>query len=69
MITRLFNNPHVLFQKTNDEGFTEVAIAASVDSGDMIVLEQEGRHIVIAPASVPELCRLLKQLQKELGNG
>jgi len=69
MISRLFNNAHVLFQKTNDDGITEAAIAASVDNGDMVVLEQEGRHIVIDPASVPELCRLLKQLQKELGNG
>ncbi|MNM48486.1 hypothetical protein D3C81_594710 [compost metagenome] len=69
MITRLFNNAHVLFQPTNDNGFNEVAIGASVDDGGMIVLEQEGRHIVIDPASVNELCRLLKKLHKESANG
>lgn len=69
MITRLFNNAHVLFQATDDNGFNEVAIGASVDGGGQIVLEQEGRHIVINPASVNELCRLLKKLQKEGANG
>ncbi|HHA2912876.1 TPA: hypothetical protein ACOD97_000215 [Stenotrophomonas maltophilia] len=63
MITKLFNNPHVLFQPTDENGFNEVAIGASVDGGGMIVLEQEGRHIVINPRAVPELCRLLRQLQ------
>ncbi|AWB79599.1 TPA: hypothetical protein UL939_000550 [Stenotrophomonas maltophilia] len=69
MITKLFNNPHVLFQPTDENGFNEVAIGASVDGGGMIVLEQEGRHIVISPGAVPELCRLLRQLQKEGSNG
>lgn len=63
MITPLFNNAHVLFQPTDENGFTEVAIAASVDSSGFIVLEQEGRHIVINPAAVNELCRLLRMLR------
>lgn len=66
MITRLFNNAHVLFQPTDEHGITEVAIGASVDDGGCIVLEQEGRHIVVNPDSVPELCRLLRKLQKEV---
>lgn len=65
MITRLFNNPHVLFQTTDDNGFAEVAIGASVDGGGSIVLEQEERYIVISPAAVPELCKLLRKLQRE----
>lgn len=69
MITRLFDNAHVLFQPTDDNGFNEVAIGASVDGGGQIILEQEGRHIVINPESVTELCRLLKKLQKEGSNG
>lgn len=70
MITRLFDNAHVLFQPFDDEhGVAEQAIAASVDSAGSIVLDQEGRHIVIDKASVNELCRLLKKLQKEGANG
>lgn len=65
MITKLFNHPHVLFQPTDENGINEVAIGASVDNGGAIVLEQEGRHIVVAPESVPELCRLMKKLAKE----
>lgn len=65
MITKLFNHPHVLFQPTDENGINEVAIGASVDNGGAIVLEQEGRHIVVAPASVPDLCKLLRELQKE----
>jgi hypothetical protein len=69
MITRLFNHAHVLFQPFDDEhGVAEQAIAASVDSAGSIVLDQEGRHIVIDKASVNELCRLLKKLQKEGAN-
>jgi hypothetical protein len=69
MITRLFNHAHVLFQPFDDEhGVAEQAIAASVDSAGSIVLDQEGRHIVIDKASVNELCRLLKKLQKEAAN-
>lgn len=65
MITKLFNNPHVLFQGYSEDGMAEMAIGASVDSGGTIVLEQEGRHLIIAPASVPELCKLLRKLQRE----
>lgn len=69
MITKLFNHPHVLFQPTDEHGITEIAIGASVDDGGSILLEQEGRNIVIDPASVPKLCRLLRKLQKAVANG
>jgi len=62
MITTLFNNPRVLYQ--TDEDQPNEAIAASIDNGNSIVLEQEGRHIVIDPDSVPELCKMLKELAK-----
>lgn len=66
MITQLFNNPHVLYQ-TADSDFevSESAIGASVDGGGIIVLEQDGSHIVVNKASVPELCRLLRKLAQE----
>lgn len=66
MITRLFNNAHILFQRENDDSMVpEAAIGASVDANKIIVLEQEGRHLVINRASVPELCRLLRELAKD----
>lgn len=65
MIAKLFNNPHVLFQGYSEDGMAEMAIGASVDNSGAIVLEQEGRHIVIDPTSVPELCKLLRKLQRE----
>ena len=63
MITRLFNHAHILFQ-TGDDAFMipEPAIGASLDSNNIIVLEQEGRHLVINRATVPELRRLLRDL-------
>lgn len=62
MITTMFNSPRILWQPTTNEGFTETAIGASVDAGGTIVLEQEGRHIVIDPEAVPELRKLLNEL-------
>lgn len=65
MIARLFNRAHVLFQPTDDHGMNEIAIGASVDDSGRVLLTQEDRHINVDPASVPELCRLLRRLQKE----
>lgn len=65
MITRLFNHAHVLFQTEDDETMVaEHAIGASLDANNIIVLEQEGRHLVINRASVPELRRLLRDLAR-----
>lgn len=64
MITRLFNHAHVLFQPFDDDhGIAEQAIAGSVDNSGAIVLEQEGRHIVIGRGSVNELCKMLRTLR------
>ncbi len=64
MITRLFNHAHVLFQTDDGDGLMpEPAIGASIDANGVIVLEQEGRHIVINRPSVNELCRLLRTLR------
>lgn len=65
MITRLFNNPHVLHQTCDYEvSLPEPAIAAHTDASGLIILSQEGRDILINRESVSELCRLLKSLQK-----
>jgi len=64
MITKLFNHAHLLFQTADDESMQpEAAVGASVDGGGVIVLEQEGRHIVINRASINELCKLLRTLR------
>lgn len=64
MITRLFNNPHVLTQScAEDMGLPEPAIAACTDACGLIVLSQEGRDLLVNPESVNELCRLLKKLR------
>lgn len=64
MITRLFNNPHVLYQGAAED-IPEPAITASTDASGLIVLSQEGRDLLINSESVNELCRLLKKLAKE----
>lgn len=68
MITRLFNNPHVLTQSCAEDMVPEPAIAASASFG-LIVLSQEGRDLLLNPESVNELCRLLKKLAKERSHG
>lgn len=63
MITKLFNHAHVLFQTSDDDGLlAESAIGASIDANGVIVLEQEGRYIVINRASINEMCKLLRKL-------
>lgn len=64
MITKLYREPHVLYQNADDGGFhvPEQAIAASVDSGGLIILEQGEDTIIVNRSSVPELCKLLRTL-------
>jgi hypothetical protein len=63
MIEKLFNNPHLLHQTADsDSDLPEAPIAGCIDANGTMVLSQEGRHICINNKSVPELCKLLKQL-------
>lgn len=66
MIEQLANNPRILHQTADDRGMgmPELPIAACTDSTGLICLSQEGRSIVINRASVPELCKLLRELAK-----
>lgn len=64
-ISTLFNYPRVLHQKCREEyGVPEPDIAASLDAGSLLVLDQGGSEITINPESVPELCRMLRQLKQ-----
>jgi hypothetical protein len=63
MIEKLFNHPHVLHQKTDGDDLPEYPIAASIDSGGLICISQEGRNICINPESVGELNQLLVRLK------
>lgn len=66
MIVRQFNSSCVVFQPYHDEyGVAEQAIAVSVDTSGLIVLNQEGREILINRSSVPDLVRVLRELVKK----
>ena len=63
MIENLFNNPRVLWQKPVESDFElpEQPIVCSVDSGGLIVISQENRHITINSKSVPQLKKMLDE--------
>ena len=65
MIKKLFtNNPHVLWQKSNDDmDWPNEAITICADSVGTICIDQKDQSIVINAASIPELCKLLKKFQ------
>lgn len=64
MITILYNHARVLNQKCGNEcAVPEPDIAASLDANSLIILSQGGDEIIINPESVPELCRMLRQLK------
>lgn len=64
-LTKLFRQPHVLWQEFDDDlGCQEAAIAIHLDASGLIILEQEGRHVVVHRSSVPELEKLLLALAK-----
>ena len=64
-VTKLFNEPHVLWQTADgDHELPEPAIAVHVDNAGVLVLEQEGRPITVTWASLPELIGQLKDLAK-----
>jgi len=63
MIRRQFNHPHVLWQRTDHDGeMPNDAIAACIDNGGTILIQQGSAEIVLSKASVNDLCKLLKQL-------
>lgn len=62
--TRIFNHGRVIWQTADpDVGCPEVAIAAHVDGGETICLDQEGRTIVLTVETIPDLIRNLKDLR------
>ncbi|HRQ59157.1 MAG TPA: hypothetical protein PLN31_17215 [Azoarcus taiwanensis] len=65
MIIRQFSNPRVIFQTPDDEDMVaEQAIAVSCDASGLIVINQEGRELLINRASVPDLVRVLREMSK-----
>lgn len=68
MIIRQNNSPRVVFQTPDDaDSIAEPAIAASRDANGLIILNQEGRDLIINRASVPELVRVLRELGNAKG--
>lgn len=69
MIVRQYRNPLVVFQKPDtDDSLAEPAIAVSTDAGGLIILNQEGRDILINRASLPDLIKALKLMPKPQGS-
>lgn len=65
MIEKLYNAPHLLHQAPDDDAeISESPIAVSIDAGGTLILSQEGRHICVNWASVPELTKLLRDMRK-----
>lgn len=66
MIEKLFHNPRILHQTADDDSDVPCApIAACHDATGLVVLSQEGREICINRASIPELVKLLREMQHE----
>jgi hypothetical protein len=63
-ISKVFKNGFVIWQSPGEE-IPEVAILGHVDNGGSIVLEQEGRSLVIQEGTVRNLISVLLELQKE----
>lgn len=65
MIARMYNRAHLLTQTCSDEfGIAEPAIGVSTDANDTVVLTQEGRYVTLNAGTIPELCKLLRKIQK-----
>jgi hypothetical protein len=70
MITKMYNRAHLLTQTCSDEcGAAEPAIGISTDACDTVVLTQEGRYITLDVEFIPELCKLLRKIQKMVEEG
>lgn len=41
---------------------TDAAIGVHIDGIGNLIIEQECRHVILNPMSVPELCKLMKKL-------
>ncbi len=63
-VTTIFNKGRVLWQEPIEDGLPELPVVLHVDNGGTICLEQE-KHVVVSPASVPELCRELMRLRNQ----
>lgn len=63
MIVKLWNKPHILYQSGDDDDMIpNSALAVHVDNGGSLIITQEHESICLNFATVPELCKLLKQL-------
>jgi hypothetical protein len=64
MITKLFTKPHIVWQTADDPdcAIAEPALAVSLDASGLIVIEQEGRQLILNQSTVRELNKLLKQI-------
>ena len=66
MITKMFNHPRMITQ-IDEEGFvSDMPIACSVDNFGYVVIEQEGRRVVIAKSSLTDVIKTLQEHKRIL---
>lgn len=70
MITKMYYRAHLLTQTCSDEcGPAEPAIGVIAEASDTVVLTQEGRYITLDVDTIPDLCKLLRKIQKMVEEG
>lgn len=63
MIVKLYKiNPTIIYQTDNNAELPEPVLACSVTSDGLIIIQQETTALIINPGTVPELCKVLKEL-------
>ena len=66
-ITMACCRPIVIWQPyTEDAGAGEPALLIQADSSGLLVIQQEGREVLIQPAVLPELIKALKRMASEV---
>lgn len=63
MIVKPWNQPHVIYQTADaDDAIPNPTIIVHVDNSGTLCITQESECICLNYATVPELCKLLKQM-------
>lgn len=62
MIETLFDNAHLVHQTATNDELSNPPIAGMIDRDGTIILSQEGRHICVDAGSIPDFCKMLRDL-------
>jgi hypothetical protein len=62
--TKVWKSGVVVWQEAPEDSVPELPVLVHIDSGGIIVLDQEDRSIVLQPGTVKQLCEVLKSMAK-----